>query len=266
MRLTKHHGIGNDFLVLVDLAGDQPLDPDAVRAWCDRHRGVGADGVLRARPGGDGADIGMDLYNADGSRAEMSGNGIGCLVQAVLLDRGGLAPSVVVDTDAGRRTVAVAAASAPDAIHATVDMGDVTIVGDAPEWTDGDVARAVRVDVGNPHLVLMAADAAWSPDIAELGRAVNDKEPAGVNVEVVVAGAARDELDMQVYERGVGVTLACGTGAVAAAVAAGAWGLVGPAVTVHMAGGDAHVDVGDRVRYGVDIHHIATIEVPDSWR
>jgi diaminopimelate epimerase len=111
----------------------------------------------------------------------------------------------------------------------------------------------------------MAADSAWSPDIAEIGRAVNDKEPAGLNVEVVVP-AGRDELDMHVYERGVGVTLACGTGAVAAAVAAGSWGLVGPSVTVHMAGGDARVDLGARVRYGVDIHHIATVEVPDPWR
>ena len=80
IRLEKYHGLGNDFLVFLDLGDRCPLDPGAVRALCDRHRGIGADGVIRVTPGPT-----RELYNADGSRAEMSGNGIGCLVQAAVL-------------------------------------------------------------------------------------------------------------------------------------------------------------------------------------
>src|SRR5262245_45643196 len=134
MRLTKHHGIGNDFLVAVDLAGDHPLDSELVRAWCDRHTGIGADGILRATAGRDGAHAGMELFNADGSRAEMSGNGIGCLVHALLLAGAVDGPSVVIGTDAGRRVVDVSAAGAPNAIRITVSMGTVAITDDAEEW------------------------------------------------------------------------------------------------------------------------------------
>src|SRR5262249_46829598 len=110
MRLTKHHGLGNDFLVLLDHVGDQPLTPDRVRALCDRHRGVGADGVLRATHGtGDGPEVDavMELYNADGSRAEMSGNGIRCLAQALLRAGWAEPPAVRIATDAGLRTITV---------------------------------------------------------------------------------------------------------------------------------------------------------------
>jgi diaminopimelate epimerase len=261
MRLSKHHGIGNDFLVSVDLAGQHPVRPDTVRAWCDRHRGVGADGFLRALAGRDGADLTMELFNADGSRAEMSGNGIGCLVQAALLDGAVAGPSVVVDTDAGRRVVDVQPATAADAIAVTVDMGAVTMGDDADEWLDDDVRRAAFVDVGNPHLVLYVPDPLWVRDLAEWGQAINDKVTGGVNVEFVTTGPGPDELTMQVYERGVGMTLACGTGACASAVAAERWGLTGPTITVHMTGGDASVEVAGTVRYGVEIHHIATVEV-----
>src|SRR5215831_9955552 len=101
MRLSKHHGLGNDFLVLVELDDREPLTAETVRALCDRHRGVGADGVLRATRGRGVADVTMQLFNADGHRAEMSGNGIGCLTQAVV--RAGIAgpDRVVVATDAG---------------------------------------------------------------------------------------------------------------------------------------------------------------------
>ncbi|MDP9386895.1 MAG: diaminopimelate epimerase, partial [Actinomycetota bacterium] len=84
LTLTKHHGLGNDFLVLVDLEGRHPVDAGLARALCDRHRGVGADGVIRVTAGTEGADVTMQLRNADGGLAEMSGNGIRCLAQAVV--------------------------------------------------------------------------------------------------------------------------------------------------------------------------------------
>ena len=83
MRLTKHHGLGNDFLVLLDLDDSHPVSPEMAVALCDRRTGLGADGLLRATPGTRGADVTMELFNADGSVAEMSGNGVRCLAQAV---------------------------------------------------------------------------------------------------------------------------------------------------------------------------------------
>src|SRR5437899_2179848 len=110
LRLTKHHGQGNDFLVLLDPEDRQPLDPATARFLCDRRRGVGADGVIRAtraEPGADGAALTMELRNADGGTAEMSGNGVRCLAQAAV--EAGLAspPTFVVRTLAGPRAVTV---------------------------------------------------------------------------------------------------------------------------------------------------------------
>src|SRR5579862_2375002 len=118
LRLTKHHGAGNDFLVLLDAEERWPLGAAEVAALCDRRRGVGADGVLRGVPGRDGAALRMALRNADGSTAEMSGNGIRCLVQAAVAAGWAAAGDVEVDTDAGRRTVAFAPGPAPGLAHA----------------------------------------------------------------------------------------------------------------------------------------------------
>src|SRR5437879_914679 len=149
MRLTKHHGLGNDFLVLADPSGIRPITGVLARQVCDRTRGVGADGLLRLSPGTHGADVTMELRNADGSRAEMSGNGISCLVQAALI--GGLAvgPTVTVATDAGLRTVTATAGVSSHSRLMTVDMGAAKIGDDEPEWVQGDIVRAARVDVGN---------------------------------------------------------------------------------------------------------------------
>src|SRR6188472_1682851 len=105
MRLTKHHGLGNDFLVLLDHDGTRPVSPADAAALCDRRTGIGADGFMRATPGGGGAQIDMELLNADGSSAEMSGNGIRCLGQAVFLAKMAPPPALTVSTDAGFRTV-----------------------------------------------------------------------------------------------------------------------------------------------------------------
>jgi diaminopimelate epimerase len=250
MRLTKHHGLGNDFLVLLDPDVSHPLDADLARALCDRHTGVGADGLIRATPAapGDDALVRMELRNADGSRAEMSGNGIRCLVQALLLADPGLGPDVPVATDAGLRTVTVH--DQVDAVtHSlSVGMGVARIDGEAPEWAGGDVARAVLVDMGNPHLVLdlsgAAPGAAEEIDLVDVGETVNGKIPGGANVHLLTPGRAPGGIAIRTYERGVGPTLACGTGACAAAVAARAWGVAGDRVPVAQPGGTAEVTLG----------------------
>jgi diaminopimelate epimerase len=250
MRLTKHHGLGNDFLVLLDPDGSHPLDADLARALCDRHTGVGADGLIRATPAApdDRAPMRMELRNADGSRAEMSGNGIRCLAQALLLADPGLGPDVPIATDAGLRTVTVHGQVDAVTHSLSVAMGVACVDGEAPEWAGGDVARALLVNMGNPHLVLdlsgAPAGAAEEIDLVEVGEAVNGKIPGGANVHLVTAGRAPGGIAIRTYERGVGLTLACGTGACASAVAARAWGLAGDRVPVAQPGGTAEVTLG----------------------
>lgn len=249
-RLTKHHGLGNDFVVVVDPDAAHPVDADLARALCDRHTGIGGDGVLRATPaetpGGERATR-MELRNADGSRAEMSGNGIRCLVQALLLLDPTLAPRVPVLTDAGLRVVTVHERVDAVTHSLSVGMGTARVDGEAPEWTGGDVARALLVDMGNPHLVLdlsgAGAAAAAEIDLDALGETVNGKVPGGANVHLLTAGGDGG-IAIRTYERGVGPTRACGTGACASAVAARTWGLAGDAVPVDMPGGRADVALG----------------------
>ena len=262
MRLTKHHGLGNDFLVFADPDGVHPITEAEAIAVCDRHRGVGADGLLRLAPGLGGADIAMTLLNADGSRAEMSGNGISCLVQAALIAGMARGDRVTVQTDAGLRTVEVVGRPAAGRHLMTVEMGTAVIGDDQPEWIDEQVIHAVRVDVGNPHLVLHAVDPDLRPDTAALGRAANAGIPGGINVEVITLGPGDAEVTMEVYERGVGLTEACGTGAVAAAAAARHWELAPATVTVRQPGGPVTVAVGEPARLTIEVQAIATFEWP----
>ena len=172
----------------------------------------------------------MELRNADGSLAEMSGNGIRCLAQAVF--QAGLAepPVLRVATAAGLRTVtALAARRRP---HAALQRRDGPGQGRrrrAGRGWSADVLRATRVDVGNPHLVLL-----WDGDAARVATSSSTSAPGststtpgGANIEIVLRGPGPDELTMVVYERGVGPTQACGTGACAVAAAAHHWGLAG---------------------------------------
>lgn len=259
MHLTKHHGLGNDFLVLVDLAEAHPIDADIARAVCDRHRGVGADGLIRVTRG-DGNPFRMELRNEDGSRAELSGNGISCLAQALLLAGATASDHIGVDTDAGPRTVHVDHVDA-GTHRMTVEMGTPSVGDELDEWVDDVIIRAVSVDVGNPHVVCHVADPDRAPDLARFGKQVHDSVPGGANVELIHARAGGG-LSMEVYERGVGPTMACGTGAVAAATAAHRWGLASATVEVHQPGGPATVTVGDPARLTVPVVAIATIE----WR
>jgi diaminopimelate epimerase len=254
LTLSKHHGLGNDFLVLLDLAGDTPIGAGLARAVCDRRRGIGADGLIRAtRVGrdqaafpdehGDGpvALLTFELRNADGSEAEMSGNGIRCLVQAAL-DAGAVPANrpFLVLTPAGPRQVTVRPTEAPGVVWASVEMGVAKVDGDPDRCNVGH--GEVSVDIGNPHLVVLGPDPSLV-SVERLGPELERSVPGGRNVEFITLGPGPDEITMRVWERGVGETLACGTGASAAAAAMHYWGRVGRKVTVHQPGGDADVEL-----------------------
>lgn len=250
LRLSKHHGLGNDFLVVLAALQDGdvalPGASDAVRL-CDRHRGIGADGLIVARhPGSDGADLAMELFNADGSVAEISGNGIRCLAQAELDRRGERSGSIVVDTAAGRRQLTAWDDGDPDALTVRVDMGVVATYDRLPfdESLLPDVALHVgAASVGNPHLVIdVGAAAAVSEfDIERVGSALDTATTGGINVHVVAV--ADDALVVRHWERGAGMTEACGSGATAAATLMAHWGLAGVRTEVAMPGGSVIVDV-----------------------
>jgi diaminopimelate epimerase len=230
LELEKYHGLGNDFLVLLDLDGRHAVDGATARALCDRHTGVGADGLVRVTAGTGPHRYGMELYNADGGRAEMSGNGIRCLALA-LVDAGLEAgPEITIQTDAGPRRVVVV-----DRSTISVDMGVATV--------EPGPGQALLVGMGNPHAVVEVQD----PDDVDLGREAR-RFGGDLNLEVVAPGPGPDELTMRVWERGVGETRACGTGACAAAVAGHKWGMVGERVTVHQPAGAVEDDQsGDQI-------------------
>ncbi len=217
MRYAKGHGTGNDFIVVPDEDDQLELGPDVVRALCDRHAGLGADGVLRVvRTESDSAPWLMDYRNSDGSIAEMCGNGIRVYVR-YLLDHGLVAgPDVAIATRSGVRKVRQEADG-----QLTVDMGPASI--GRPGWTlvGGRRYTGLAVNVGNPHLVCLIAKPLAGIDLSEPPEVDPETFPAGVNVEL--ARVTGDHaLEMRVHERGSGETLSCGTGAVAAAVAAAA--------------------------------------------
>ena len=195
---------------------------------CHRRQGIGADGLLVAAPlepgaSDGGAEVSMRLHNADGSEAEMSGNGIRCLVQAWARRRGEDAGKVLVDTVAGVRVVEFGPGADRRSIVATVDMGPVSTVAAPPGWPDvaaHHLRPVAHLSVGNPHTVV-AVDDVHAVDLQAIGEMV-----PGVNLEIVEPGPEPSAVTMRVHERGAGITEACGTGACAAAWAASAWGLV----------------------------------------
>lgn len=252
LELCKYHGLGNDFLVLVDPKGSVAPGADLARALCARSTGVGADGLLHTTlaAAGSGVALTFRLLNADGSEAEMSGNGIRCLVHAAI--DAGLVPghawaqgapgTVSVDTPAGRKDVEIRLLASPGLAWASVDMGAVLVSGSTDRCNIGH--GQLLVDVGNPHLVVLGPDPA-NVDVARLGPALESSRPGGLNVEFVTLGPAPNELTMRVWERGVGETRACGTGSCAAAAALRHWGRVGSTVVVHQPGGSLEVTLHD---------------------
>ena len=269
MRLSKHHGLRNDFLVLLDEVNGRPVDIDAgwARRLCDRRSGIGADGLIHGAgaAGGSTADVVMHLWNADGSRAEMSGNGIRCLAQAVTRSRGAAETTVVADTDVGSRVLVVTPGPTKDEVSVRVDMGDV---GPGPA-TGGlllplAAKESATADLGNPHLVVWVDDPAVV-DLAAVGPEIERHFPDGINVEVVAPGVDPGSVSLRVWERGVGITEACGTGACAAAAMATRWGMVdATTVRIDMPGGSVVVELihGRAVLTGPAVH-IADLDVPD---
>jgi diaminopimelate epimerase len=280
VRLSKLHATGNDFLVwswLGSEAAEHSVTPEQARALCDRHTGVGADGLIVVKPGRDGADAEMLLGNADGGIAEMSGNGIRALAWVAARDGLGADGTLVVDTGGGRREIELTRDQTGNVTSATVDMGPVTwdparipVALDSPfgitAELDGTRYEGDAAGMGNPHLVLFVDDPATAR-VAQHGPRLEHDErfPKRTNVEFVRATpGATDELDMRVWERGVGETLSCGTGACATAAVAHRRGLVGERVTVHVPGGDLTVELpGDgreTVRLGGPVVHVFDVE------
>lgn len=261
MRFAKYHGLGNDFLV-VDLRTAKPdeaarvQDPANVIALCDRQFGVGGDGVLAILPSTSGDDARMRVLNSDGSEAEMCGNGLRCVVQE-LHDRGGVAKDeMAIDTGAGRLVCAVT----DDGI--TVSMGaprllrgEIPMVGpigerciEQPIEIPGQPTRTITcVSMGNPHAITFVSS---REEALHLARTVGpDVErhayfPKRTNAEFAYV-KNRLEIDLVVWERGAGLTLACGTGACATVVAAILTGRCdeGVAVKVNLPGGALQIRV-----------------------
>lgn len=247
--LSKFHGLENDFLVY-DLAQGIPSAawPDLARRWCARSTGVGADGLLLLEVV-DPRTLTMRLYNADGSVAEMSGNGIRCLVFAAHRMVGGTrGAEYEVRTDAGVRVVTVVDTEVDDTVHLRVDMGEVTDLAEPQGWhlLECDPMRPVsHVSLGNPHSVVCVDDVSMV-DLQRLGSLVPQ-----VNLEIIEPGPGNNAITMRVHERGAGITRACGTGACAAAHTALRWGVVSAGtseVVVHMDGGIARVHIDERNR------------------
>jgi diaminopimelate epimerase len=252
LQMSKHHGLGNDFLFLNDVDGfvGPTIEEGAAlaRQVCARHTGIGADGLLiaLAAPEDGSADVTMRLHNADGSLAEMSGNGIRCFAQGLVDGMSEFEPGEIrVMTDAGLRVVVIDFGDGADSTaHVEVDMG-VAQVGSHPLLGDVSSLDALTVDVGNPHVVIRRSDVDGAIGVVgpRLEAPYLDGPTHGINVELV-ASASPDAIDMVVWERGVGVTQACGTGAVASAVVAREWGMAGDRVIVNQPGGSSTVVLG----------------------
>jgi diaminopimelate epimerase len=237
LTLTKHHGLGNDFLVVFHPGVDDL--PALARRLCDRRFGIGADGLIVGESAvGYAAE--MILHNADGSWAEMSGNGIRCFAQALAARRGDLDDQLI-RTGGGDRLVTLEATERADTILASVDMGCVEPIGEPEGWADLGChpdRPVAHLSLGNPHTVV-GVDEVGVVDLAVLGAKVPQ-----INLEIVEPGEHQHEVRMRVHERGAGITAACGTGACAAAVAVASWGLATPVdrkLVVHMDGGSATV-------------------------
>jgi len=254
MRFAKGHGTENDFVILLDPDGSSGLTADLAARLCDRRAGIGADGVLRAvraaasgiagrangapepAGGAGGPEWFMDYRNADGSVAEMCGNGI--RVFARYLVRHGLAdgPEFTVATRSGPRLIRMCTDGG-----VSVDMGAVAVLGPGTAVIAGQVYPGLRVSVGNPHLACLVEGPLAAFDLSRPPGLDPGQFPEGGNVELVqVTGPA--SVAMRVHERGSGETRSCGTGAVAAAAAAtAATGDAGGAWAVRVPGGDLTV-------------------------
>lgn len=249
LKFTKMHGLGNDYLYVLgnpDRAKERyGVDaPDLSVRLSDRHFGVGSDGMIWIAPSDD-ADCTMRIFNADGSEAKMCGNGVRC-VGKYLYDKGLVDRlSVCVDTLSGVKELELAPGPDGAIERVSVCMGRAEVEPERVVEALGEKVRLTPVDVGNPHAVVFTEDALAAP-VATLGAALERHEafPDGVNVEFVEV-TGENELRMRVWERGSGITMACGTGSCASAAAAVCAGLADGArpVRVVLDGGELLIEV-----------------------
>jgi len=258
LEFTKMHGAGNDFVVLDALARELPPLENLAARIADRHLGVGCDQILVIRPS-EAADFRMDIYDADGSRVEMCGNGVRAVLK-YLRDRGHThADEISIETlggvvrprwmgrhgdvdsvrvDMGRPVLA------PAKIPTRLGSGDGPVL-DAPLEVDGGHFAVSCVSMGNPHAVLYVDDPKTAP-VLELGPRI-ERHPAfpnRTNVEFVTV-EGRDRIRQRTFERGTGETLACGSGACAVAVVSMLHGVVDREVVVELRGGALHIEWAD---------------------
>lgn len=244
MKITKMHGIGNSQIIVEDL--DDQLESQTglsfnkiAQALCNPYYGVGSDQMLIIQTS-DVADFKMRVFNKDGGEAEMCGNGIRCIAK-YLYDRDMVPKNLSIETKAGNKNLRIN--SKGDTSTIKVDMG-------AGELLESD--KKVKnftgqfVSVGNPHFVILTEDASEKLARKEGPGLENAKEfqPERVNIEFV-RSVSRNKLETYVWERGAGLTLACGTGACAAAFAAEKKGLVEPEIVVKLMGGDLMITIED---------------------
>ena len=236
MKFLKGHGTENDFVILTDWPAHHPLTGEVIRRLCDRRAGIGGDGLIRVATAGELLDAGvlgalpagvarehwfMDYYNADGSTAEMCGNGMRVFAHTLLVLGKVNQDSFVVGSRAGAKPIV---AHSFDDHHAdiSVEMGPATVLGVSTCTVGNKPFAGLGVDVGNPHLACVVPGLAKETlAVLDLQAPVFDTEffPEGVNVEILTE-ITGDTVHMRVYERGVGETRSCGTGTVAAARAA----------------------------------------------
>ena len=277
---VKGHGTENDFVLLPDTDAALDLTVERVRALCDRHRGIGADGVLRVLPtervpdvlpdvdvAGSESDWFMDYRNADGSIAEMCGNGVRVFARYLVTTGLAGAGEFAVGTRSGDRAVIVPAGDPEGTV--TVGMGPAVVTGRSSATLAGRIFPGIAVDVGNPHLACVFDPATVDVTDLDLTEAPGHDDavfPHGVNVEFVNE-LTPDTLRMRVHERGVGETRSCGTGTVA--VVAAALHLAGESDgerTVLVPGGRVVVTVdGDETTLTGPAVLVATGELSSGW-
>lgn len=239
-RFTKMHGLGNDYLYIY---GELPAPGEVSRKLSDRHFGVGSDGIILITPS-QVADFKMRIFNADGSEANMCGNGIRCVGKYVF-DKGYTEKThLTIETLSGIRVLDLKI-SHGKVTYATVNMGKAEVRTPVVLSVDGVEVACTPVSVGNPHAVIFVPDAQHAP-LATVGAALERHEffPDGVNVEFAQV-IDRRTLRMRVWERGSGITMACGTGACASAAAAVTAGYCdkNEEITVRLDGGDLQIKV-----------------------
>lgn len=260
LKFSKMHGIGNDFPIIDESKGEvipEAEKAEACRFLCHRNFGVGGDGVLFVVPS-EVADIGYRMFNPDGSEAEMCGNGIRCFGDFVY--RKGILKQekMTVETKSGIKTIEITLEDGEPALF-KVDMGtstfktkEIPMIADEDEFLNGELEvldetyAVTAISVGNPHAIIFVEDVS-AVDIDKFGPAIECHEvfPEKINVHFVQV-ISENEGIMRTWERGAGVTLACGTGATSTAISGYKLGLFDSEVLLHLPGGDLEFNVYEK--------------------